>query len=277
MRYLAFYLCMIILSTACHSERPEVNTKLSSEEVNELLNQRRYLEIIQVLEPRDPAQKISEEDALSLIYAHLGAINFRVLNFASSVLQEQMQVSEYNEKLFPSCPHQQINFDTVMDEKCLVGRILQNLPDVKSRHFLRAQELFREYFRDGAVVANEINFLGGVVELLSFMGALKEILIFEGDLKNKENIKKISIIANKFLVDLSWFYKRASNSYAKINHWLLRLNNISFLKERGMTVEFIENSLIPELTSKIEKIESAQSELEIFQILGELTSIVYEK
>jgi hypothetical protein len=241
------------------------------------MNSRDYLGAIQTIETFETSHGSADPRiSFLLVQAHLGAAGFELLSSTARVLSEQAERGDSDTKAIEllgktDCREGAMPKLAEQDLRCVLGRVLRQLPDAEHPHWLQAQKLLRKRFSDVRATSSEVNFLAGIVEAGSFLKRWelmgRRVLAREKDPDFDFYLRNLK----RSTEELMELLRRIRYSYSKIRTFVVQYDGRSLLKINQNQLLFDENLSLSSLGVFLEQV--------VLQIIserkGEIDQTIY--
>lgn len=242
-----FILFIFLVFLSCSQKNDK---KLTDQSLTSMLDAGRYEEMIQYLEPELSKNPGDKTIAMYLAKAHLGMAGFEVLKLTSKVLGSQTVSNQVLQRLIPGCDLGVMGKFDLTHARCLLLRLLNNLPSIDDAHFKRALEIFRQNFPVENQLDESSRILIGVVE------ASGVIVRAGGILLRYEALDPVSASDD----EIEWFFREISTLAVDTQHTLARVRDLevevssalsgnirTILFQQSPKSQFIEQTAIPKI------------------------------
>lgn len=240
-------LCTFIFLSALGCGR-DYTSELQEENIVKLLDQRKYQEVVDILEPH-AGTKLHLTPYLA--EAHLGVAHFEPINIAGPILNNQGNMNPALDKLFPRCMNIRLHKFDQISVPCMVKRLIQALPPSQDPNFARARHLLRTQYPNPLYVENKYNLLLGAVELASAISRLGELAVYYKGLNatsiEKSHVKTLLSMAEETVNYAAQAMYRARYSGKSITQLLTGIKTVEFLYAVGTDYQIDAGTGIPSL------------------------------
>lgn len=246
-------LSMLVMTACGQNQSAHYQDRARVERITALIDSQRYDSVIRWYEgPQSSAsQKITDERYYAL--AKLGKGGFDPINAIPNILGMQTFQSSERARLFGNCPNVVLkSFDTPQI-KCLVVRLINQLPSVDNKDFMDGVEILAKKAKEGTITDSDYTLLLILQTsiVLKRVGNILESYLYLGDHVTDEQLdffyKQIEYAA---LASKTWI-EQMSKSPDELSRRITGLRNVSILKNIEGKTKFIKETGIPYVLENI--------------------------
>lgn len=238
-----------ILAVSCgqnQSDRSRVDHAIHA------MNNRQYDEAVSILESVYAENPAHSSNALLLAQAHLGKAGFEMMGLIEKVAgaQENVDPDQYWVDQ-PHCDSGPIEKIAGYDVRCLIFRLMNNLPDAEDPSLIRARNILRSAFKDPAQTPSDANFLSALVEFSSAFYRIREFgktqskVLLEQEPNDvataDQQFKLVSHHLKRFLIETHYGFKRLRYSYGKLARIVKSMDGKPMVTIGDRTLMFSDN------------------------------------